>query len=210
MAPEGYVLAAALLCAGFGPAAAASPGIVFERTSLTVSGLTPGGNAVLFSVAWDSEDGAPQLVRRESMLPDSNGDGQVQKDLGKGIPQRSVWFAVDLESGQYTIALPGRYALDEAPFPPRLGADGSSHLDFHRTFIQAVLVRPGVGAWGARVRDGRSSDPDAMRNRFVRVHLNRMWPLGDSPPAPQAMEAGDVLLIVDPDRGEYMAHRLRR
>jgi hypothetical protein len=191
------------------PAAAASPEIIFKRTALTVGGLTPGGKAVLFSVAWDSEGGVPQLVRRESLLPDNDGDGQVHKDLGRGIPDRSVWFAVDLASGRYTVGWPFRHPLDEAPFVQRV-ADRGDRLEFQRTFVQLVLVRPGVGAWGGRVRDGRSSDPDATANGTVQVLLSRMWPLGESLPAPQTMATGDILLIVDPDRGEYMAHQLRR
>lgn len=203
----GCVLAAALLGDG---RAEAAPVISFEQTALTISGLTPGGRAVLFSVAWDSEKGAAQLVRRESVLPDNDGDGQVRKDLGKAVPERSVWFAVDLDSGRYTVALPGRYVLDEVVFPSRFGADDGGRLDFHRTFIQAVLVRPKVGAWGARARDGQPSDPDGTANRLIQVRLNRMWSLGDSPPAPQVLEDGDIFLIVDPDQGEYMAHQVRR
>jgi hypothetical protein len=199
----------AVILALTGRAAAAAPGFSFGPTALTVHGITPGGHAVLFSVAWENGDG-PQLVRRESVLPDSDEDGQVHKDLGKDIPEKSVWFAVDLENGERTVVLPAGSPLREVPFLPQVIANSRDRLEMQRTFIQLVLVRPRVGAWGGRVRDGRKSDPDARPDGAVEVLLSSLWALGDSPSAPRTLEAGDILLIVDPDRDEFMAYQLGR
>jgi hypothetical protein len=192
--------------------AAAAPIILFEETAVTLKGLTPEGLVVLFSIAWESEKGVSQLVRRESLLPDSNGDGEVRKDLGKPIPDKSIWFAVDLTSGELGIRQPRQpHAawFAKSPFPVWSLPFTLDHLELRRDFVQLVVVRPRVGAWGGRVRDGFASDPDGKRNGIVPVRLDRLWALGDSPPPPQVLAAGDLLLIVDPTRGQYMTFRLR-
>lgn len=202
-------LAARATAAATGSAVAA-PSLVFEKTAVTVKGLTSEGLAVLFSIAWESEKGALQLVRRESLLPDSNGDGEVRKDLGKPIPPRSIWFAVDLMSGELVVRQPQARVLDKARFPAWSLPFNLDHLELRRDFVQLVLVRPRVGAWGGRVHDGFDSDPDGKRNGIVQVRLDRLWALGDSPPPPQVLAAGDLLLIVDPTLTQYMTFRLPR
>jgi hypothetical protein len=201
----GTVLAVAL--AG---RASAVPSLVFEKTAVTVKGLTPEGQAVLFSISWDTENGVDQLVRGESLLPDSNGDGEVRKDLGKRIPGKSIWFAVDLESGELTVRQPHAAWFDKSPFPVWSLPFPLDHLELRRDFVQLVVVRRQVGAWGGRIRDGFESDADGKRNGMVQVRLDRLWSLGDSPPVPKVLEAGDLLLIVDPTRAQYMTYRLRR
>ena len=189
-------------------AAAAEPDLVFEQTAVTVKGLTPAGQAVLFSISWVSEKGVEQLVRRESLLPDSNEDGEVRKDLGQKIPRKSIWFAVDLESGGLAVRQPRSFLLAKAPFPVWSLPPSLDHFELRRDFVQLVLVRPRVGAWGGRVRDGFASDPDGERNGIVQVQLDRFWPLGDSPLTPKALAPGDLLLLVDPLREQYMTFRL--
>jgi hypothetical protein len=190
--------------------AVAAPSLVFEETAVTVKGLTPEGHAVLFGISWEKENGVAQLVRRESLLPDNNGDGEVRKDLGKRIPPKSVWFAVDLESGELAVRQPHAAVLTKAPFPVWSLPFPVDHLELRRNFVQLVIVRPGVGAWGGRVRDGFASDPDGKRNGIVQVRLDRLWALGDSPPAPKVLAAGDLLLIVDPSWAQYMTFRMHR
>lgn len=202
----GGALMAALLCC---LPAGAAPAITFEASGVTVSGLTPRGRGVLFSVAREVERYATTVVRREEILADEDGDGTASLALEKEVPFKSVWIAVDLESGESVAAAPAGFPLREAELPPRAIPAALNRLDLERKLVHLLLVRPKTGAWGLRVGDGGASDDDGRADGTLRARLGRFWSVGDTPPPPERLAPGDVLLVIDQETLEHIALRLR-
>jgi len=66
----------------------------------------------------------------------------------------------------------------------------------------ALVVRPKVGAWGARVGDGGPDDEDPAPGSF-RTTLAHLHPLGASPAPPEKFQAEDVVVVVDPNQMSF-------
>lgn len=90
----------------------APPAITFQPRSITVDGITAKGQVIGFSVAREvADDDVATVVRRTQVLTDDDGDGKVEWDLGRDVPLRSIWVAVDLATGQVAAATPDGYPL---------------------------------------------------------------------------------------------------
>jgi hypothetical protein len=69
------------------PSGSPGPAITFDKSSVSVAGVSPKGQAVLFGVAREiAEDDVATVVRRSQVLPDDDGDGAVKLDLGRDVP----------------------------------------------------------------------------------------------------------------------------
>ena len=112
--PKTYLLLLALpaLVLAQPPSGPPGPAITFDKSSVSVKGIGAKGQTVLFSVAREvAEDDVATVVRRSQVLPDDDGDGVVTLDLGRDVPLRSIWVAVDLATGQAAAAAPEGYPL---------------------------------------------------------------------------------------------------
>jgi hypothetical protein len=156
------------LLAAVTPAVAAPPVVSFEPQAVTAAGVTPKGRMVWFSVAREISRNAAKIVSRIEQVDDGDGDGKVRLDLARPVPLRSIWFAVDLETGEAGVAAPEGFPLLEATLPDQAIAAALDRLDLDRQFVYLLLVRPGVGAWALRVGDGGSSDEDRQPDGTLR------------------------------------------
>lgn len=86
--------------------AAALPEISFEPSAVVARGITPKGQAVWFSVAREISRRSIDVVPRHAVTADEDADGAVRLELGQEVPLRSVWFAVDLATGETAVAAP--------------------------------------------------------------------------------------------------------
>lgn len=183
-----------------------APAITFEKNAVVVTGLTVKGQAVLFGEARElAEDDVATLVRRSQVLTDDDGDGIVRLDLGKEVPLRSVWVAVDFATGQATAAAPEGYPLRLVSWQGQgieRGASRSDRVEDARTFAEVLLVRPGVGAWQLTVGDGSSSDDDGAADGRIAAALDRMTPVAGSTAPPIRFDPKDVVVLIDPNRME--------
>lgn len=194
-----------LTVASGAPASAASPVVAIEPQAVTASGVTPKGRVVWFSIAREISRRAATIVPRIELLTDEDGDGKVRFDLGQDVPLRSIWFAVDLETGEAGVAAPEDFGLQEAEFPARAIPAALNGLDLERRFLYAVLVRPGAGAWMLRAGDGGALDEDGAADGTLRARLASFTGLGSSPlPPPTHVSARDLLLVIDPNRMDFM------
>jgi len=102
------ILAAAFSAAAAAIAAPPQTSVVsigFDHNAVVVSGITPGGRAVLFGVARERTARKPsslRFVRRAEILVDAAKTGTVTFDLGESVPAVAIWAAIDLTSGGYT------------------------------------------------------------------------------------------------------------
>jgi hypothetical protein len=200
--------AALLLLSILVPGADCAVALVLDlyEDDLLITGVTPGADAVLFSVAREPADFNAIIVRRLEVLSDTDSDGLVRWEVGQPVPFRSIWVAVDLASGELALATPEEYPLREAEIAEPLAKTGPGgaldQLEIGGDSIELLVVRPGVGAWVQSIVDGGEEDDDEPANRLVTATVPAMEALGASPPAPLELVLGDLVIGIDPDRME--------
>jgi hypothetical protein len=185
---------------------APAPVITFEKNTVVVTGVTAKGQAVLFGVARElAEDDVATVVRRSQVLTDDDSDGTVRLDLGKDVPFRSVWVAVDLATGQFTEAAPEGYPLRLVSWKGsgiERGLARADQVEDDRSFAELLLVRPGMGAWQLTVGDGSSTDDDGAADGRIAVALDHLTPVAGTAEAPARFDPTDVVVLIDPNRME--------
>ncbi|MFL6290221.1 MAG: hypothetical protein ACJ759_04930 [Thermoanaerobaculia bacterium] len=202
-------LAAGLVLLAIPLSAAAPPGISFEPDAVMVRGISPKGQTVWFSVAREISRRSTNVVPRHAIVTDEDGDGTVRLELGQEVPLRSIWFAVDLATGETAVAVPEGFPLLEMELPGRAIPAALNRLDLQRRFAYLLLVRPGVGAWQLRVGDGGASDEDGEPDGTLRAALSSLRPVQEGgPPPPERFSPRDVLLVIDPERMESATVRI--
>ena len=198
-----FILAAAPL--------AAQPAISFEPAAVVASGISPGGQVAWFGVARESEDHAARIVRRETVATDGDRDSAVRLDLGREVPLVSIWVAVDLATGKAAVATPEGFPLRQIALPGAgavPGGAGPDRLELDRGYLELLVVRPGIGVWGATVGDGGVADDDGAADGRVSVALIHLRADGTSPAAPQSLGPGDLLVAIDPNEMEVAVSRI--
>lgn len=191
------------------PLSAAPPEISFEPEAVVARGITSKGRAAWFSVAREISRRSINVVPRHGITVDEDGDGAVRLELGQEVPLRSIWFAVDLATGEAAVAAPEGFPLLEMGLPGNAIPAALNRLELERRFACLVLVRPGVGAWQLRVGDGGESDEDGEPDGTLRAALSSLTAVEEGgPPPPERFSPRDVLLIIDPERLEFATVRI--
>jgi hypothetical protein len=151
-------------------------------------------------------------VRGGGLAADDDGDGAVRLAVEGGIWTISVWAAVDLETGEYAVAVPPYSPLAAGTFPGQglaLGARGQlNRFQDRREAVEVFWARKGVGAWRLAALDGTGRDADGAEDGRVALQLDEAAPVGESPVAPKRLEGGDVVVAVDPRSFEFFAARV--
>jgi len=176
---------------------------VVQDDVLSVAGLTPGGQVVIFGAG---RDRSPWRVEHLMVLEtrvDDDVDGTVTVDLDISIPLQSVWWAVDYSTGDYAIGTPDGYTADDRGLP-----DGAiMHRATDDTVIvlagspetNGLVVRPGVGVWTVQAGDGALNDQDGSPNGVTEIPISGFQAASESGPADLGdLMPGDVLVLVNP------------
>jgi hypothetical protein len=140
------VLAIGLVLLALPLSAATPPQISFEPEAVVAHGISPKGQAVWFSVAREISRRSTNVVPRHAVVADDDGDGTVRLELEQEVPLRSIWFVVDLATGETAVAVPEGFPLLEMELPGRAIPAALNRLDLERRMVYLLLVRPGVGA----------------------------------------------------------------
>lgn len=196
-----------------GAADPTTPTVRFEARSVAVTGLTPAA-----SVAWTSVSREPQgystLVASRSGVMTADALGEATIELESEVAPASVWVVVDLAAGGFAVAAPQGTSFREIAFDGRsvvANPEGKLNRLVHtRPYVELFLARPSVGAWVMTAGEGAAGDDDGEQDGSLRTRLESMEPLAASPPPPDGLAAGDVLVMVDPRALEYYAVELRR
>jgi hypothetical protein len=145
------------------------------------------------------------IVRREEILT-ADQTGTVRYDLGKAVPPQSMWVVVDLTTGGLGTAAPAGFRVAAADFRGpgllRGAASVADGLEDTRPFLEVLVVRPIVGAWGATVGDGGEADEDGQNDGQLHLSLGNMRALQPSGPPPDRFAPGDVIAAIDPNAME--------
>jgi hypothetical protein len=183
--------------------AGGSPALTFGQQKVVGSGFSPGGQVVWFGLT--QEVVAYEVTyARQQQVGTVDEKGQAIFDLGKAVPRRSLWVAVDLASGAYAIATPPGFPLRQSELPVAAlasrGASLGDQLEDESDYSEILLVRPGQGAWGATVGRGGAADESAPADRGLRISLARLTPvLASFSGSPERAAARDLLIVVHPD-----------
>jgi hypothetical protein len=81
------------------------------------------------------------------------------------------------------------------PVPPDAIDHFGRSIMHTRPWAIVFVVRKGIGAWRAQGSDADTlSDP---RNARLTVNQNRLKPIHETPPAPQVLSPGDIVMAFD-------------
>lgn len=196
-----------------GGAAAAAPSMEVGSEKLVITGITPSGSVVLFGFGRGrGPTGGITVLHTEVLVSDHDGDGRIEFAPPYPIPVRSVWAAVDFDSGEYTIAGRRGYTVAQRVAPVhRLTRDregGAAFLEQERSRIALLFVRPRTGAWFHIAQNGGRNDADQSRhdNKLTLAFGNGASVLPNAAgKAPVHLQKGDVVIGVDPGRLDVFA-----
>jgi hypothetical protein len=135
----------------------------------------------------------------------------VRWELNREVAPVSIWVAIDLATGKAALATPEGFPLNRIELPGRGAVPGGGKPDWveaDRPFVELLVVRPGVGAWGGTLGDGGKGDDDGAYDGRLVASLARLRGLPGSPAAPERFSPKDVVVIIDPDRMDVAVRQL--
>jgi hypothetical protein len=186
----------------------ASLQLSFGPDHVTVTGVKPGADVYLFSVAREPKGYYNSIVYRESTLHDTAKLGRVDFPLGQALPARSIWFAVDLSSGTAVSGAPSGYGaravpLDEHHLKQDFNGDVTSFY-FEGAAVDVIVVRPGTGIWGATTVGLGSPTDDRLDKHGVSISVVKLEPrAGTTVAAPSKLKNGDVVFMMNSYKATY-------
>lgn len=178
--------------------------ISFGELAVRASGITPGGDAVVFAATIGRYSGMRKLGRHATVVADDDGDGSITWNVEE-LPVQSVWVVVDMQSGSYAVAAPAAFTAKKIDLPDHGWRGGLQHLDVRRDYLEVLVVRPGEGAWTLRASEGGANDDDGAVNSVLRTRLSRMQRLygEDTAPRPPVIVPRDLVVLIDPHALDY-------
>jgi hypothetical protein len=179
---------------------------------ITVQGVAPASTVVLYGVGLEPYRYSTRIVESATVI--AAVDGTVTYTPSTPIPFRSIWIAVDQQSGAFVVS--GRVAypiqrrlFDESAFRRNQAGEIAS-LDSAQPELYTLIVRPGSGAWRIFTRDGGTGDADAVADGSVGVLFRQataIGPVAGSTP-PDYLVDGDVVALIDPLHMDIAARQL--
>jgi hypothetical protein len=176
--------------------------VTFSAQSLHVSGITPHGDVAIAGILREAGNyRSIKVGELSARVSDSSGGGAVDYDLGRAIPQWSVWAVVDLASGAYVLVTPPGYTRNDLPVAGPVGSNGAiDQVAAGHLVLDILWVRPGSnpGAWFARASDGGANDSDGSNNGKTLVAPASFAALSGAAQGPPLLAGGDVVALFDP------------
>ncbi len=187
-----------------------------DSTDIHIHSVEPGGTVALFGAHRRLEDYTTVAGGLQEILIDEDGDGSVTVGLENagleiGVPLASVWVAVDLATGSWSVAWPDGFE------PSTLAAStlrlteaehaevADATLEMPGRLLEVFVVRPGDDAaiWHQTLANGgpmdRDPDPASMA-----LPLDSLNPLTDdsaeAAPSPSSLAPSDLVIRLDPTR----------
>jgi hypothetical protein len=163
--------------------------------SITLRGVTRGGEAVVYAFQLKPLGFESHAARRVEVLGDADRDGEVVWAFDDDITQRTVFVGIDVTTAQYVVASPDGFGVSVQSPPP--GSFSAEQFAHRRPDVDVLYVHPGRGMWFTPLHDGHATDADRRTDGRVTLALDRAEPLGDSRATGGPFEAGGVLVVID-------------
>jgi hypothetical protein len=200
--PLALVLSISISAASAAPVA---PGITFDATHVVATGFHSGRDVVIFGVG--SAPG-PYFSRQLRFIDTVVADaaGAVRYEIPEGVPDHSIWFAIDAQTRDYAVAAPHAAQLRpslRAPIVHSALDAGKDAIDLDRRLMDLLLVRPGEGAWIGSC--GRNSRKDLNRGKSGAMQLSaaQLIAAPRSSGRPDTILPSDLVIIIDSETLEY-------
>ncbi|MGN6187030.1 MAG: hypothetical protein ACTHQM_25625 [Thermoanaerobaculia bacterium] len=181
--------------------ALADPVITFEEQAV-VAQVTPGATTAWFSVVHEWHGYRLKITDHAEILVDDDNDGIVRKELNGPTKRNAVWMVADLDSGDYSFAVPEGCTLQRDTLPSSaisIGTRGaSSSLTVDDESVIVWLIRPGTGAWYVPADDGANSDVDSFSDGSVTASSGLLQPVGEVMVPNLNFAENDILVAIDP------------
>jgi hypothetical protein len=173
---------------------------------IVFSGVTPGGELVLFAGTIGNDRGMATRALITEALVDSDNDGTVTYEATIDIPFRSIWTGVDVATGTIAVAAPDGYDANHAEISAgafKHDGEGVAAIEVERFRIDMLLVRPGTGAWIYTGAEGGGKDGDHSRDgRLTALFGDAEAVGGRDAKSPKHLKRGDVVAMLDLSRLE--------
>src|SRR5258707_300704 len=86
-------------------AAPATPSLTFEPTHVIASGFHSGRDIIIFGIGTAPGPYFSRMIRYIDTIA-ADLSGTVRYEVADGVPDRSVWFAIDAQTRDYTVGSP--------------------------------------------------------------------------------------------------------
>lgn len=206
--PWAVLVTACLLKSGSPGVAADVLQLSFDDGTIAVRGATTSGPIVLIGVGQRSTRYFTTIFDRVVLLDGSNAENPFAIRLDRDIPRTSVWVAVDLQTGQSTLAAPEGFSVPEAQMPLHDISPNATWLELELPIVNLLLVRPDAGAWTLYVGDGGVSDADGVQNGVIRITPSSMRNVASDEPDLERLATDDILIAIDPNRLTVMTYHV--
>ena len=186
--------------------------VTFGTSTVTASGITPGGSALFFGSGRQKNGYDQTLIRVARSVTDDDHDGSVTFDLGKPVPATTIWVVVDMTDGRYALATPTEAVAEAVSLPGnvlRRSQNGATVDGFgydHPT-LELLYIQPGSGAWAWSAADGRALDRDGP-NGVTLVNAADGKNVAGTSGAPADFALGGTLVAVDWYKMQYSVVQL--
>lgn len=200
------ILSYCFLSLAIGTSAYGDLSLRLENASAVVTGATAGRQLAFFGLAYGVENFEGALTQYEEILV-ADAAGTATWSLQE-ISSRSLWFALDVETGAIAVATPEGFPLRqmEAPAEVVKPKDLSDALEVPFFYADVLLVRPGAGVWVQSASRGGSRDLKTKNNALT-VALGTFRQLEGGAPAPAKVKRDDVVIVIDPYTLSYFSIR---
>jgi hypothetical protein len=189
--------------------AGAAVSVTFEPSAVVATGISPSQQVVVFGVAREPTAFSVRVVSRVEVLTDEDGDGKVSYAVEAGLVGASVWWVVDLATGEAAVGAPEDFEVRWVPAEdetlPSASAAEPELTVSQRSRLEVLLVRPGVGAWRGSAADGGRADSDASPDGVLRVPLLGLDPVETSAEPLTSLQGGDLLFAIAPNTLEVLS-----
>jgi hypothetical protein len=202
-----------ILLAGATASQAASsggPSVRFGARDLTVTGLTPGGSAIVFAAGLQPSGVYSVTFKWSGVVEDTDKDGAVTVDVGRDVPGTTIWCVADAKTADFVVVTPGGRPVPYTFLRPgdlRKRSNDVSQLAFGHAFLDLLYLEPGGGAWTSSDSDGSATDEDGPNGKTT-VSADRFKPLIASDKPLKQLRPGGILVAIDMIRLEVLALRL--
>ncbi|HXH93520.1 MAG TPA: hypothetical protein VNN25_18205 [Thermoanaerobaculia bacterium] len=186
-------------------AAPVVPAITFDSTHVIATGFHSARDIVIFGVGTGPGPYFLRLMRFTDTLT-ADSAGTVRYEIANGVPERSVWFAVDTQTPDYAVGSPQPallHATLSAPGIRRGTQPAADTVDLDRRLVDLLLVRPGSGAWAGSC--GRNSLKDRNRGKSGAMQFSAA-DIDAAPKTigrPSTILPSDLIVIIDSETLEY-------
>ena len=175
-------------------ATAAPATVQFSKRSISVAGISPGSDRLIFGVVKILLTYYSRLQRFQSVITaGQDGTAKIQTDFD--IPITSVWVVADLRTGNVVLSTPRTRGVSTASIGRSTIPGHAYHFSFGRSFMDLVYVHAGEGAWVWHAVDGGPGDEDGP-NGITTIDISKGVHVTGAA-QPKVFSPGGTLVAID-------------